>query len=83
MTHAGTAYTNNKAEDLSAFSSFYQLDNSTLRYSVVHDEASDDKADRCSISGYYHHRKRCLASCRTITDQHGKYTCNSVSIRNK
>lgn len=40
------------------------IDDSTLQYCVAHEEALNDKADKCFISGYYHHRKRSLASRR-------------------
>ena len=71
---------NIEAEELSALS-VYQLDyssvdNSTLQCCVVHDGASDDRADKCSISGYYHHRKRHLALHTTTTDKQCKYIIN-------
>ena len=64
--------------DIRALSSVYQLDyssveNSILQCSVIHDGASDDRADKCSISGYYHHRKRHLAFNTTATDKQCKY----------
>ena len=76
--------TNIEAEKLSALS-VYQLDyssvdNSTLQCCVVHDGASDDRADKCSISGYYHHRKRHLALHTTTTDKQCKYTINNYYI---
>ena len=67
---------NNEAENLTALS-YYQLDysfvdNSTLQCCIVHDGASDDRADKCSISSLYHHRKRCLALHSTTTDKQCK-----------
>ena len=70
---------NIKAESLSALSSVYQVncacstvENSTLQC-CVHDGASDDRAEKCSISGYYHHRKRQLALHTATTDKQCKY----------
>ena len=70
-----------EAENLTALSSVYQLDyssvdNSTLQCCVVHDGASDDRADTCSISSYYHHRKRYLALHSTTTNKQCKYMCS-------
>ena len=75
--NTGTKDINNEAEKLTALSSVYQsgyslADNSTLQCCVVHDGASDDRADKCSISGYYHHRKRCIALHSTTTDKQCK-----------
>ena len=52
---------------------YCSIDDSTLHYRVIHEEASDDRADKCSISGYYHHRKRRLASCRMTPHKQCKY----------
>ena len=78
---------NIEAEEISALS-VYQLDyssvdNSTLQCCVVHDGASDDRADKCSISGYYHHRKRHLALHTTTTDKQCKYDRLIVGIGQK
>ena len=72
---------NIEAEELSALS-VYQLDYSsaTLQCCVVHDGASDDRADKCSISGYYHHRKRHLALHITTNDKQCKYIINNYYI---
>ena len=71
---------NIEADDLSALG-VYQLDyssvdNSTLQCYVVHDGASDGRADKCSISGYYRHRKRHLALHTTTTNKQCKYISN-------
>ena len=76
ITYIDTKDMDIEAEELSALS-VYQLDyssvdNSTLQCCVVHDGASDDRADKCSISGYYHHRKRHLALHTTTTDKQRK-----------
>ena len=68
---------NTEAENLTALSSVYQLDyssveNSTLQCCVVHDGASDDRADKCSISSYYHHRRQHLALHSTTIDKQCK-----------
>ena len=81
-------YINIGAERLSALSSVHQLqmdyssvDNSTLQRCMVHDGASDDRADKCSISGYYRHRKRYLVLHTTTTDKQCEYKlCMSVSM---
>ena len=77
---------NIEAESLSALSSVDRLDyssvnDSTLQCCVVHDGASDDRADKCSISGYYHHRKQHLAVHTTTTDEQCKfYVCMHVKV---
>ena len=67
-----------EAENLTALSSVFHLDyslvdNSTLHCCFVHDGASDDRADKCSISSYYHHRRRHLTLHSTTTDKQCKY----------
>ena len=78
MYNTDIKHINIEAEELSCV---YQLDYSSVdnstRYSVVHDGASDDRADKCSISGYYHHRKRHLALHTTTTDKQCKYIVNN------
>ena len=79
MYYTGTVNVDTEAESLNALSSVYQLDyssveNSTLQCCVVHDEASDDRADKCSINTDYHHRKRYLNLHSTTTDKLCKYT---------
>ena len=77
---------NIEAESLSALSSVDRLDyssvnDSTLQCCVVHDGASDDRADKCSISGYYHHRKQHLTVHTTTTDEQCKlYVCMHVKV---
>ena len=73
---------NIEAMDIRALSSVYQLDysskeNSIIQCCIVHDGASDDRADKCSISGYYHHRKRHLTLNSTTTDKQCKYIVNN------
>ena len=76
--YTDTVNVNIEAENLTALSSVYQSDyssvkNSTLQCCVVHDGASADRADKCSISSNYHHRKRYLALQSTTTDKQCKY----------
>ena len=78
MYNTGTVNVDSEAENLSALNSVYQLDNSsvdnsTLQCCIVHDGASDDRADKCSISSYYNHRKRYLALHSTTIDKQCKY----------
>ena len=73
---------NIEAENLIALSSVYQSDyslveSSTLQCCIVHDGASADRADKCSISSYYLNRKRYLALHRTTTDKQCKYVVNN------
>ena len=68
---------NIEAENLSALSSVYQwdyssVDNSTLQCCVVYDGASDYRAEKCSISSYYHHRKRYLTLHSTTNEKQCK-----------
>ena len=76
--YTDTVNVNIEAENLIALSSVYQSDyssieNSTLQCCVVHDGASADRADKCSISSNYHHRKRYLSLHRTTTDKQCKH----------
>ena len=69
---------NIKAENLGALSSVYHLDyssvdNSNLQCCVVHDGASDDRAEKCYISCGYYYRKRYLALHSTAADKQCKY----------
>ena len=78
MYNIGSVIVDSEAENLTALSSVYQLDNSlvdhsTLQCCIVHDGASDDRADKCSISSCYNHRKRYLALHSTTTDKQCKY----------
>ena len=77
MCNTDIKHINIEAEELSALSSVYQLDYSSVDNSTqccaVDDGASDDRADKCFISGYYHHRKRHLALHTTTTDKQCKY----------
>ena len=66
--HTGTVSIITEAENLITLSSAYQLDYS----SVVHDGASDDKADKCSISGD-HHAIQYVALRSTTTDNQCNY----------
>ena len=75
--YTDTVDVNTEAENLTALSSVYQSDyrsaeNSTLQCCVAHDGASDDRADKYSISSYYHHRKRFLALHSTTTNKQCK-----------
>ena len=77
-----TVNINIEAENLTALSSVYQSDyssieNSTLQCCVVHDGALADEADKCSISNNNVHRKRYLALHRTTTDKQCKYIVNN------
>ena len=79
-------YINTGAENLTALSCIYQSDyssveTSTLQCCVVHDVASADEADKCSISNNYLHRKRYLALHRTTTDKQCKYIVNNYVIQ--
>ena len=69
---------NTEAENLTALSSVYQLDyssvdNSAIQCCVVQNVASDDRADKCSISDYYHHRKRYSVLHSTTTEKQCEY----------
>ena len=60
------------AEKLAALSSVHQLDyshmdNSSYQYCVVHDGASDDRAEKCSVKGHLNHRRRYLSLHTTTT----------------
>ena len=77
MYNTGTTGINSGAETLSALSSVYQLDystvdSSTLQCCVVHDGASGDRADKCSISIHNHHRKQYPTLHSTTTDKQCK-----------
>ena len=79
MYNTDIKHINVEAEELNALSSVYQLDYSSVDNPDLQccDEASDDRADKCSISGYYHHRKRHLALNTTTTDKQCKYIVNN------
>ena len=54
------------AEKLTALNSVHQfdysqMDNSTHQYCVVHDGASDDGAEKCSVEGHLNQRRRYLS----------------------
>ena len=60
------------AEKLTALSSIHQFDysqtdNSNQQYCVVHDGASDDRAEKCSVEGHLNHRRRYLSLHTTTT----------------
>ena len=60
------------AEKLTALSSVHQfdysqMDNSSHQYCVVHDGASDDRAEKCSVKGHLNHRRRYLSLHTTTT----------------
>ena len=60
------------AEKLTALSSVHQFDysqtgNSNQQYCVVHDGASDDRAEKCSVKGHLSHRRRYLSLHTTTT----------------
>ena len=60
------------AEKLTALSSVYQFDYSQIenlihQYCVVHDGASDDRAEKCSVRSYCNHRRRYQSLDTTIT----------------
>ena len=82
--YTDTVNINIEAENLTALSSVYQSDyssieNSTLQCCIVHDGASDARADRCSISSTYHHRKRYQCKYNLVNNH---VQCNHVSIYN-
>ena len=63
---------NSAAERLAALCSvhkfdYIQMDNSSHQHCVVHDGASDDKAERCSVRGHLNHRRRSLSLHTTTT----------------
>ena len=72
-----------EAEHLGALSSVHQLDyssvtsvdNSTLQYCLVHHEAPDDRANKCSISRHCNHRKRYPALCSKSKTTDKKCKC--------
>ena len=60
------------AEKLTALSSVHQfdysqMDNTSHQYCVIHDGASDDRAEKCSVKGHLNHRRRCLSLHTTTT----------------
>ena len=60
------------AERLAALRSVYQFDynqieNSSHQYGVVHDVASDDRAEKCSVRSSCYHRRRYLFLHTTTT----------------
>ena len=60
------------AEKLGALSSVHQFDyseieNSSHQYCVVHDGASDNRAEKCSIRSSSYHRRRYLFLHTTTT----------------
>ena len=82
MCNTDIKHINIEAEELNALSGVYRLDyssvdNPDLRCCIIHDGASDDRADKCSISAYYHHRKRHLTLHSTTTDKQCKYIVNN------
>ena len=43
-----------EAENFDALSGVYQLDYNLVDSGIVYDEASDNRAGKCSVSGYNH-----------------------------
>ena len=81
--NTGTVEINIEAKNLSTLSHVSQLDDHpSIQCCVDYDEASDDRAEKCSISDYYHHRKRSLpALCSTSTDKQCKCMCTSLFFK--
>ena len=72
ISNIGLVDVNIAAEKLTALSSVHQLDYSQMdksshQYCVVHDGASDDRAEKCSVSSYCKDRRRYLSLHTTTT----------------
>ena len=46
---------------------YSQMDNSNHKYCVVHDGASDDRAEKCSVIGHLNHRRQYQSLHTTTT----------------